>query len=200
MIRALIVVDVQNDFCEGGSLAVEGGTEVTRRITKYLQGQDRLAYDYVVATQDWHVDPVGHFAAKPDFETTWPVHCVAGTSGAQLSPDLSIPGLLRHADGGSDRLFRKGAYTPAYSGFEGTNGNGVPLARWLARRGVSAADVCGLATDYCVKATALDARLRGFETTVLLDLCAGVSKETTLTACEQLLEAGVGLQREPVTS
>jgi nicotinamidase/pyrazinamidase len=183
MTRALIVVDVQNDFCEGGSLAVAGGAAVAAAITAHIRtaGAD---YAHVVATRDHHVDPGGHFAEQPDFLDTWPVHCVVGTGGVELHPDLDR-GLL-------EAVFDKGEYAAAYSGFEGS-AEGVPLANWLRERGVDAVDVGGIATDHCVRATALDAVGRGFATRVLLHLTAGVAEASTEAALEQLRAAGVEL-------
>jgi nicotinamidase/pyrazinamidase len=182
MTRALIVVDVQNDFCEGGSLAVAGGAAVAAAITAHIPG---AGYDHVVATRDHHIDPGAHFAEHPDFLETWPVHCVVGTGGVDLHPALDRTPL--------EAVFDKGEYAAAYSGFEGAAG-GVPLADWLRQRGVDAVDVVGIATDHCVRATALDAVGNGFTTQVLLPLTAGVDPSTTEAALEQLRAAGVELQ------
>jgi nicotinamidase/pyrazinamidase len=187
MARALVVVDVQQDFCEGGSLAVAGGAAVAGAISVLL---DRCGYDVVVATQDHHVDPGPHFADQPDFVDSWPPHCVAGTSGADFHPALATSRI--------DAVFRKGAHAAAYSGFEAVTGQGeVPLARWLRDRGVTAIDVCGIATDHCVRATALDGRAEGFDTTVLLELTAGVAEPTTRAALAAMAEAGVALTGRP---
>jgi nicotinamidase/pyrazinamidase len=169
--RALIIVDVQSDFCEGGSLAVDGGADVAARI-------DAAGYDVVVATQDFHVDPGEHF-------TEWPPHCVAGTRGADFHPNLDTAAI--------DAVFRKGADRAAYSGFEGAADDGTALAAYLRARDVTAVDVVGLATDHCVRATALDAAAEGFTTRVLLDLCAGVAPDTTAAALDELGDAGVEL-------
>lgn len=131
MRRALIVVDVQNDFCEGGSLAVTGGAEVAAAITEHLDGPGRELYDHVVATRDHHIEPGDHFSARPDFRDSWPVHCVAGTEGAGFHPAFA-PAL---ASGAVEAVFDKGAYSAAYSGFEGADENGVGLADWLRGRG-----------------------------------------------------------------
>lgn len=188
MNRALIIVDVQNDFCEGGALAVEGGAAVARSVTG-LVGADRAGgrYRHVVATKDWHVDPGDHFAAEgsaPNFVDTWPVHCVASSTGAELHPDLAVA---------LDEVFLKGRYTASYTGFDGTaaGDEATPLGPWLSEREVEAVDVVGLATDHCVRATALDARRAGFETTVLLEHCAGVAKPTTEAALSEMAAAGV---------
>lgn len=179
--RALIITDVQNDFCEGGSLAVVGGQTVARAISEYLATN---RYDHVVATKDFHVDPDGHFSDEPDFAESWPPHCVVGTSGADFHPGLDTTAI--------EAVFVKGAYTAAYSGFEGTDEAGTPLADWLRQRGVDEVDVVGIATDYCVHATAADATGAGFTTRVLVDLTAGVARESTAKALDDL--RGIGVQ------
>ncbi|WP_041783558.1 nicotinamidase [Mycolicibacterium chubuense] len=178
--KALVIVDVQNDFCEGGSLAVTGGAAVARRINDWLS---RTRYDHVVATKDFHIDPGGHFSDHPDFVDSWPPHCVVGSPGAEFHPDLDT--------GPIEAVFTKGRYTAAYSGFEGATDDGTPLADWLRAHGVDSVDVVGIATDYCVKATAADAAAAGLTTRVLLDLTAGVSPATTAQAVESLRAAGV---------
>ncbi len=181
--RALIIVDVQNDFCEGGSLAVPGGTAVARAISERLAaGHD---YAHVVATKDFHVDPGAHFSDHPDYAASWPPHCVAGTPGADFHPDLDT--------GAVETVFTKGAHAAAYSGFEGADEAGTPLADWLRARGVDEVDVAGIATDYCVHATAADAARAGFATRVLLDLTAGVAPESTAKAIEDLRALGADL-------
>jgi nicotinamidase/pyrazinamidase len=180
--RALVIVDVQNDFCEGGSLAVPGGAAVARAISARLADPGH-GYQHVVATRDYHVDPGRHFAAEPDFATTWPPHCRAGTPGADFHPDLDTSHV--------DEVFRKGAHAAAYSGFEGSSDDGQPLADWLRERGVTAVDVAGIATDYCVRATAADAAGAGFATRLLLDLTAGVAPATTAAAVSDLRGRGV---------
>ncbi|MET7934573.1 isochorismatase family protein [Streptomyces sp. NPDC005322] len=193
MHRALIVVDVQNDFCEGGSLAVTGGADVAAAITDFI-GEATAGYRHIVATRDHHIDPGDHFSDHPDYEHSWPVHCVAGTEGVGFHPNFA-PAV---ASGAIEAVFDKGAYAAAYSGFEGADENGVPLARWLREREVTEVDVVGIATDHCVRATALDARREGFGTHVLLDLTAGVSEATTGRALEELRAAGVELTGKPV--
>ncbi|MFD5898409.1 isochorismatase family protein [Streptomyces sp. NPDC060366] len=193
MHRALIVVDVQNDFCEGGSLAVSGGADVAAAITDLI-GQTTAGYRHVVATRDHHIDPGDHFSARPDFVHSWPVHCVAGTEGVGFHPNFA-PAV---ASGSIDAVFDKGAYAAAYSGFEGADENGVRLGEWLKAREVSEVDVVGIATDHCVRATALDSAREGFTTHVLLDLTAGVSEETTDRALTELRAAGVRLTGKPV--
>lgn len=180
--RALIITDVQNDFCEGGSLGVAGGAAVARAITGYLRRED---YDYVVATQDFHIDPGDHFADQPDYASSWPPHCVAGSAGADFHPDLDTTRI--------DAVFRKGAYSAGYSGFEGVDGSGTSLGDWLRQRGVDTVDVVGIATDYCVRRTAEDAAKAGFTTRVLPELTAGVAAESTTAALAALRTAGVAL-------
>jgi nicotinamidase/pyrazinamidase len=182
MTKALIVVDVQNDFCEGGSLAVAGGAAVAAAVSRHIAAG---GYDHVVATRDYHVDPGPHFSSTPDYVDSWPVHCVAGTAGASFHPELDVTGI--------EAVFSKGEYAAAYSGFEGASGDGSDLTTWLRARGVDSVDVVGIATDHCVRATALDAAEAGFATTVLVDLTAGVSEPTVQTALTRLREAGVEL-------
>ncbi|MFI7238470.1 isochorismatase family protein [Streptomyces cyaneofuscatus] len=195
MHRALIVVDVQNDFCEGGSLAVAGGADVAAAITDLI-GEAQPGYRHVVATRDHHVDPGDHFSETPDFVASWPVHCVAGTEGVGFHPNFA-PAV---ASGAIDTVFDKGAYSAAYSGFEGADENGTGLAEWLRERSVTEVDVVGIATDHCVRATALDAAREGFVTHVLLDLTAGVSSATTEKALDELRTAGVKLSGKPVVA
>jgi nicotinamidase/pyrazinamidase len=181
---ALLIVDVQRDFCEGGSLAVAGGTDVARRITAWVaaHGDD---YEAVLATRDEHEDPGSHFAPpgqEPDYQETWPVHCLAGTPGAELHPDLDIS---------PDAVFSKGRWAAAYSGFEGSTPSGEALAAWLRRRGIQAVHVAGIATDYCVAATARDAKEIGLHTTLLEDLAVGVDRERSAASLAALAEAGI---------
>jgi nicotinamidase/pyrazinamidase len=187
--RALIVVDVQNDFCEGGSLAVAGGAGVAAAISEHLAGH-RDYYAHVVATRDYHVQPGPHFAEQPDYVDSWPPHCVAGTDGAAFHPGLDMAPV--------EAVFSKGEYEAAYSGFEGAAADGTALAAWLRSAGVDAVDVVGIATDHCVRATALDAVREGFDTRVLLGLTAGVAPATTDKAVAELNSAGVDLVGEPV--
>ncbi|HSU46221.1 MAG TPA: isochorismatase family protein [Arthrobacter sp.] len=194
MSRALIIVDVQNDFCEGGSLAVPGGAAVAGAISEYLDANNS-EFDYVVATQDWHVDPGSHFSDAPDFKDSWPPHCVAGTRGADLHPDLDTEYI--------DAYFRKGQFAAAYSGFEGLlapedavptgerqagglaaaagalepDEDAIGLDDWLQSHDVEDVVVVGIATDYCVKATALDAVQAGYGVTVLRSLTAGIAED-----------------------
>lgn len=173
--RALIIVDVQNDFCEGGSLAVTGGAALARAISDYLA--EAADYHHVVATKDFHIDPGDHFSGTPDYSSSWPPHCVSGTPGADFHPSLDTSAI--------EAVFYKGAYTGAYSGFEGVDENGTPLLNWLRQRGVDEVDVVGIATDHCVRQTAEDAVRNGLATRVLVDLTAGVSADTTVAALEE---------------
>jgi nicotinamidase/pyrazinamidase len=184
MTRALVVVDVQNDFCEGGSLAVAGGAAVAAAISEHVR---TAAGDYahVVATRDHHIDPGAHFAEQPDFLETWPAHCVVGSEGVECHEALDR--------GPIEAVFDKGEYAAAYSGFEGT-ADGVSLGDWLQERGVDAVDIVGIATDHCVRATALDAVGHHLSTRVLLHLTAGVTDGTTDAAIEELKTAGVELE------
>jgi nicotinamidase/pyrazinamidase len=185
--RALIIVDVQNDFTEGGSLAVTGGAAVARAITEHVRDH-RDDYVALVGTRDWHVDPGQHFAEQPDYVDTWPAHCVVGTAGADSHPEIDTAAV--------DAWFTKGEHAAAYSGFEGATdaaGERVGLGAWLTAHRVEAVDVVGIATDHCVRATALDAVSEGYSTRVLLDLTAGVAPATTERALAQLRDAGAEL-------
>ncbi len=189
MSRALIIVDVQNDFCEGGSLAVSGGAAVAAGISLVLdKAGDR--WDHVVATKDWHIDPGTHFSEHPNYLDTWPAHCVVGSTGADFHPEL--------ATGRIEAVFHKGEHQAAYSGFEGHTEDGETLAAWLRSRGVTEVEVVGIATDHCVRATALDAKKEGFDTTVVLELTAGVAEGTTAAALEEFRTAAIATRGRPV--
>lgn len=184
MTRALIVVDVQNDFCEGGALGVDGGAAVASGVDALL-GRSH-GYDVVVATRDHHIDPGDHFSDHPDFVDSWPPHCVVGTPGQDLHPAL--------AGRRFDAVFDKGSYKAAYSGFEGTIGgadDGTGLAPWLRGHGVEQVDVCGIATDFCVRATALDAAAEGFATRVLGDLTAAVHPDAVPAVIDEFGDVGI---------
>ncbi|NKE09189.1 MULTISPECIES: isochorismatase family protein [Kocuria] len=225
MRTALIVVDVQNDFCEGGSLAVTGGAATAGAISEFIEDH-HPDYHAIVATQDWHVDPGSHFSETPDYVDSWPVHCVADTDGAEP-----------HAEFETDRIeawFRKGEFEAAYSGFEGVlapetstplgafeeesadddgfanteesaedeardasaDGQAQGLDDWLQERGIEAVDIVGIATDHCVRATAQDAVDAGYETRVLADLTAAVSPQNLEPVLEALEDAGVEVVRD----
>lgn len=180
--RALVIVDVQNDFCPGGALGVADGAAVAEGIAEWVKTKD---YPLVVTTQDWHIDPGAHFNAEPDFQDSWPVHCVAGSAGAQLHSAL--------ADVPVAAAFFKGQHSAAYSGFEGKTNDGEGLADWLRAHDVDIIDVVGIATDYCVRATVLDALREGFEVRVLTDLVAAVADETGEAALQEMVGSGAQL-------
>jgi nicotinamidase/pyrazinamidase len=182
-VRALVIVDVQNDFCEGGSLPVTGCSKVVCAINEYLAAG--AGYDHVVATKDFHIDPGDHFSDHPDYSSSWPPHCIAGSPGAEFPPELDT--------GRIEAVFKKGAYSAGYSGFEGTDEGGTPLLEWLRQRGVDEVDVVGIATDHCVRTTAEDAARAGLTTRVLLDLTAGTAPESTAAAFEEMRAAGIAL-------
>lgn len=206
MRTALIVVDVQNDFCEGGSLAVDGGSDVAAAISEHIE-QHHGDYEAIVGTLDWHISPGSHFSEDPDFRTSWPVHCVAETEGADTHDEFE-----------TDRIeawFRKGEYEAAYSGFEGVlapetstplgaveendeaeDEEPIGLDDWLRDREIEAVDIVGLAADHCVRATALDAADAGYETRVLLSLSAAVSPDSLEDVIDELDDAGVEVVRD----
>jgi nicotinamidase/pyrazinamidase len=187
--RALFIIDVQNDFTEGGALGVDGGAAVAAGITSYLRAHP-ATYDAVFASRDWHDannDNGGHFAltAAPDFVGTWPVHCVAGSPGAEYHAALDTSLVDIHV--------RKGQGVPAYSIFEGTTDDGEPVVQKLDELGITDVDVAGIATDYCVRASALDALGAHRNVRVLTDLVAGVAADSSATALGELKDAGVTL-------
>lgn len=187
--KALFIIDVQNDFTEGGALGVEGGAAVAAGITTYLAAHAG-EYDQVFASRDWHDgdnDNGGHFSVNPDFVDRWPAHCVAGTPGAEYHPDLDT--------GSIDVHVRKGQGKPAYSIFEGTTNEGSTVAEVLGELGVDAVDVVGIATDYCVRASALDAVTAGMRTRVLTQLIAGVAPDSSSAALDEVEAAGVEVVR-----
>ncbi len=190
MRNALVVVDIQNDFVEGGSLPITGGRNVAAMVSRHLR-HFKTEYQFVVATRDYHEDPTDHFSDHPDFVNTWPPHCVIGTPGAALCQPIS--NLLR------EHLILavvdKGRHTPAYSGFEAVDPRGHPLLDVLKEQRIDRLDICGLATDYCVRATALDARKNNFQVRILLNLCAAVNAETGLKALEDMKAAGCQIQQ-----
>lgn len=192
MSKVLFVIDVQNDFCEGGSLAVAGGASVAAGITEYIRAH-RDEYSAVIASRDWHDgqnDNGGHIAwppATPNFSDSWPPHCISHTSGAEYHPNFDASGVDVHIE--------KGQGKPAYSIFEGTTSKGQPLTEVLAELGASQVDVVGIATDHCVLASALDARQNGLEVRVLASLTAGVAAESSIKALETLEDAGVVVVR-----
>jgi nicotinamidase/pyrazinamidase len=190
MRNALLVIDLQNDFVEGGSLPVTGGQQVAALVSRHIR-HFKTEYQFVAATRDFHEDPPDHFSDHPDFVNTWPPHCVAGTPGALLCPPIT--NLVR------EKLIMtvldKGRHSAAYSGFEAFDRRGHPMYDVLREARVDHLDICGLATDYCVKATALDARKHEFQVRVLLNLCAAVNAETGQKALEEMKAAGCQLQQ-----
>jgi len=182
--RALLVVDVQPTFCEGGALPVVGGNEVAHAVARYA-AQHRARYDLVATTQDWHVDPGAHFSATPDYVDTWPPHAVVGTPEAELHPALS--------DLAPDVSVRKGEYAAAYSGFEGVDADGRPLGQVLREAGVTDVDVVGIAESHCVRATTLDALALGLRARVLTDLTVPVTPEQGAAARDEMAAAGAEL-------
>jgi nicotinamidase/pyrazinamidase len=186
--KALFIVDVQNDFTEGGALGVEGGDAVAERISRFLDAH-AAEYDVIVASRDWHDgrgDNGGHFASgAPDFVDTWPVHCVSGTQGAEYDPGLDVSSVTHHV--------KKGQGRPAYSLFEGVTDEGERVETLLDERGVVDVDVTGIATDYCVRASALDAIAHGRHVRVLTDLVAGVADASSEAALAELAHAGAEL-------
>ncbi|MEJ6553968.1 isochorismatase family protein [Microbacterium esteraromaticum] len=187
MTRALLIVDVQNDFTEGGALAVDGGDAVASAVSAFL-AEHAADYAVIVASRDWHdpdSDNGGHISPEPDYVDTWPVHCVAGTSGADYDTLLDTAAITHHV--------RKGQGIPAYSMFEGVTESGERTAEILAAHGVTEADVVGIATDHCVRTTALDAIGHGIRVRVLVDLVAGVAPEPSEAALAELAHAGAEL-------
>ena len=184
--RALILVDIQPTFCEGGELPVTGGNAVAEASAAFLL-QHRDDYELVVTTQDWHVDPGHHFSAAPDFVDSWPAHGVAGSANAAVHPAVTAALAAGH---GPLEEVRKGAYAAAYSGFDGTDTDGTPLGRLLDRHGITDVDVAGIAESHCVLATVLDARRAQLGVRVLSDLTVPVTEELGRAARQQMLDAG----------
>lgn len=206
MAKALIIVDVQNDFCAGGALATDWGAKVAALISEYVE-DNHHRYEAVVATQDWHIDPGAHFSDTPDFVDSWPVHCVANTEGAEIHPNLDTDYI--------EAYFRKGRYEAAYSGFEGLQapeesvmtgehepgatlddeGPKTPLADWLDEHEIQDVDIVGIATDYCVLATAKDAVDAGYETRVLIDLTAPVHEDKLDEVIAEMEDEGITVKQ-----
>lgn len=202
---AIVVVDVQNDFVDG-SLGTDRGLEVARGINAWLgglvhteeeeaeadAGSPAAARPLIVGTKDWHIRPEGHFAPEgeePDYKDTWPVHCVADTHGAQVCAELN-PELV-------DVWFHKGEYTAAYSGFEGhLAGEEQTLQQWLNSHEVENVTIVGIATDFCVRATALDALNAGFHVCVIEQLCSAVTEQGGKSAIQELEDAGAEIIRD----
>jgi nicotinamidase/pyrazinamidase len=192
VVAALFIIDVQNDFTEGGALGVKGGAVVAADISNFLWANAEH-YGVIAASRDWHDadnDNGGHFAtdAEPNFVDTWPVHCVAGTGGAEYDPALNTGQITMH--------IRKGQGVPAYSIFEGTTDDGETVSAMLDRLDVDRIDIVGIATDYCVLASALDAVATGRSVSVLTHLIAGVAPESSAAALVTMQEAGITLVSE----
>ena len=194
MAKAFFIIDVQNDFCEGGSLACAGGAQVASDISRFLRsfdanGEANTSFDYVIASRDWHDadnDNGGHFAQAgeaPDFVNSWPVHCVAGSVGGEYHQNLDVSLIDFH--------IQKGQGKPAYSIFEGRTHEGEALPELLLRLGVTEIEIGGIATDYCVLASALDAKNVGLKVSVRTELCAGVAAESSVAARSKMAAAGV---------
>ena len=186
---ALVIVDVQNDFCEGGAMGVQGGAAVAASISKLVAAEAASGrWSHIVLTRDWHYEPGSHWAGPdetPNFIDTWPVHCQAETDGAAFHPSLQV---------NADETFSKGQYAACYSGFEGAaDTDQTPLDSWLQERGITRVEVVGVATDHCVLATARDAVQAGFHTSVLVDHCVGVAADSTKAALTLMAEAGIEL-------
>jgi nicotinamidase/pyrazinamidase len=189
MRNALLVVDVQADFVQGGSLPVPGGLEVAAMIARHIR-HFKFEYQFVVASRDYHEDPADHFSDHPDFVNTWPPHCVIGTPGAAFVP--SIQNLVREKY--IQTIVSKGRHKAAYSAFEALDNRGHVLLDILKENRIDHIDVCGIATDYCVRASSLDARKNAFQVRVLVNLCAAVNEATGQQALEEMKAAGVTLQ------
>lgn len=188
MAKAILIIDVQNDFCEGGALACQGGAQVAKNISEYL-ASNKSDYDFVIASRDWHMpnsENGGHFPAQgidPDFVTTWPLHCIAGEEGAEYHSNLDTSLIDIH--------IKKGQGEHGYSIFEGTTDSGETFPELLGRLEISAVDVVGIATDYCVRASSLDARKTGLEVRVITSLTAGVAASSTEAAIDEMVDAGI---------
>jgi nicotinamidase/pyrazinamidase len=192
MTIALVVVDVQNDFCEDGSLAVVGGAALATRLSQYIAAAHE-SYRVIVGTMCWHIAPGEHFASylkeEPNYDTTWPDHCVANTRGAAIHPNLDVA-LIRH-------FFKKGQRRASYSGFDGLNSYDQSLAIYLHEHGVTEIDVVGIATDYCVKETALDGVIAGFNTNIIPELTVAVHPDTVDSVLEELADSHVTIKTIP---
>jgi nicotinamidase/pyrazinamidase len=185
MARALLIVDVQPTFCEGGELPVAGGNLVAERIARYLS-ERRAAYDLVVTSQDWHSDPGSHFSEHPDFAATWPPHGLVGTPNAELHPAL----VLALGERGADVTIRKGLHSAAYSAFEGHDEQGRPLAQVLAEADIQSVDLCGIAESHCVRESALDALGNGLAVRLLSELTVPVTEQGGIEARSAITAAG----------
>ncbi|MEO6500317.1 MAG: isochorismatase family protein [Jatrophihabitantaceae bacterium] len=193
--RALLIVDVQPTFCEGGELAVAGGNQVADLIAEHLKAH-RAEYQLTVTSQDWHLDPGAHFSQQPDFVDSWPPHGLAGTSNAELHPAVAAA----LAPSGADVTIKKGQHEAAYSAFDGTSPDGRTLAEVLSAAGISELDVCGIAESHCVRASALDALQAGLAVRLLTDLTVPVTEQAGAAARAQISSAGGALVRSGARS
>lgn len=182
--RALLIVDVQNDFCEHGSVPSIDGSEIALSITRFIEF-NFANYELILATKDWHKSPIGHFSKKPDFLSSWPSHCVSSTDGAELHPNLNRK-LIDHE-------LIKGEYSAGMSAFEGVTSLDERLLDLLERREIDLIDICGLSAESNLYSTAIDSLEFGFPTTIFIDMCSGGSEESTFNALEDLESRGVNL-------
>ncbi len=194
MASALFIIDVQNDFCEGGALACQGGAAAASKITSFVN-ENPNRYDFVIASRDWHTPQDlngGHFppeGEQPDFVGTWPLHCLAGEEGAEYHPNLDTSIIDIH--------IKKGQGAHGYSIFEGTTDQGEALPDLLKRLEIDEVDVVGIATDYCVRASSIDAVTNGLAVRVITSLTAGVAAESTEAAIDDMADAGVAVLATP---
>jgi len=189
MRNALLAVDLQSDFVQEGSLPVPNGLQVAAQVARHIR-HFKTEYHFVVASRDYHEDPQDHFSATPDYVNTWPPHCVIGTPGAAFVPP--IQNLVREKL--IQTVVSKGRHAAAYSAFEGVDSRGHYLFDVLKEQRIDHIDVCGIATDYCVRASALDARKNAFQVRILVNLCAAVTEATGLQAIEEMKAAGCQVQ------
>ena len=189
MRNALLAVDIQSDFVQEGSLPVPNGLQVAAQVARHIR-HFKTEYDFIVASRDYHEDPQGHFSATPDYVNTWPPHCVIGTPGAAFVPP--IQNLVREKL--IQTVVSKGRHEAAYSAFEAVDARGHGLLDVLREQRIDHIDICGIATDYCVRATALDARKNAFQVRILVNLCAAVTEATGLQAIEEMKAAGCQAQ------
>lgn len=185
--EALVIVDVQNDFCPGGNLPVADGHQVVPALNRYIE-KSSAARLPIVATRDWHPEKTSHFK---DYGGVWPSHCVRGTPGAEFHPDLKLP---------PDAVIVSKGMAPdedSYSGFQGKDPNGVALIDVLRSLGAERVLVGGLATDYCVKHTVLDGLKAGFKVVLLEDAIRGVDLKPgdSERAIAEMLQAGAERSR-----
>lgn len=182
--RALLIVDVQNDFCEYGPVPSIGGSQIASSITRFIDF-NYSAYELILASKDWHQSPTEHFSKRPDFISNWPSHCVGSTEGAELHSNLNRKMI--------DHELIKGEYTAGMSAFEAKTSLNEGLIELLERREIDLIDICGLNADSNLYSTAIDALELGFPTTLFIDMCSGYSEESTLHALEDLESRGVNL-------